>query len=307
MLDDKETNEHPDHSRLFQFARLELEVTELFCELMENENVSRAELARRLGVSSAYVTKVLRGQSNLTLKTVSDFLFAPWKVGARRRSPPDCRFSPPASRGNHHPFTARPAACRGGVPSRPIRDSGHHRRASFSKNAVKLRGGVMAKKNTRKAPTHGPDAAVDRKDLYGYQSSASPVAAVVNLEAIIAQEFSASRNDKLLMPGKGMFVDLTVTDVHVERTADDKRMNISMLFVAKARKKNADESPAVEIKCKLLLAYRVASFEGLHDENLYAFAITSGVFSAWPYWREFVHSSCFRLAVEPIVLPTYRK
>jgi transcriptional regulator with XRE-family HTH domain len=76
MREDKEANEHPDHGRLFQFARLELEVTELFCELMEKENVTRAELARRLGVSSAYVTKVLRGQSNLTLKTVSDFLFA---------------------------------------------------------------------------------------------------------------------------------------------------------------------------------------------------------------------------------------
>jgi len=37
--------------------------------LLQN-NMSRAELARRLGTSQAYITKVLRGDSNLTIKTM---------------------------------------------------------------------------------------------------------------------------------------------------------------------------------------------------------------------------------------------
>jgi transcriptional regulator with XRE-family HTH domain len=68
--------ENPELTKSFQFARLELEVTELLCELMEKENVSRAELARRIGVKPPYITKVLRGTANLTLKTISDLFFA---------------------------------------------------------------------------------------------------------------------------------------------------------------------------------------------------------------------------------------
>jgi plasmid maintenance system antidote protein VapI len=38
--------------------------------LMEEQNVSRAELARRLGTSRAYVTKLLGGNANFTLQTM---------------------------------------------------------------------------------------------------------------------------------------------------------------------------------------------------------------------------------------------
>jgi transcriptional regulator with XRE-family HTH domain len=66
----------PERMKRFQAARLEMEITELLCELMENQGVSRAELARRLGTTPPYVTKVLRGQTNMTLKTISDWCFA---------------------------------------------------------------------------------------------------------------------------------------------------------------------------------------------------------------------------------------
>lgn len=44
--------------------------TEDVCLAMEQAGVSRAELARRLGTSQAYVTKVLRGNANFTIKTM---------------------------------------------------------------------------------------------------------------------------------------------------------------------------------------------------------------------------------------------
>jgi transcriptional regulator with XRE-family HTH domain len=47
-----------------------LEFTEELCRLMESQGVSRAELARRLDTSPAYVTKILRGTSNFTLETM---------------------------------------------------------------------------------------------------------------------------------------------------------------------------------------------------------------------------------------------
>jgi transcriptional regulator with XRE-family HTH domain len=40
-------------------------------ERMEQQGVSRAELARRLGTSKAYVTKVLGGNANFTLTTMA--------------------------------------------------------------------------------------------------------------------------------------------------------------------------------------------------------------------------------------------
>lgn len=43
-----------------------LEVTEEVARCMDELDISRAELARRLGTSPAYVTKILRGDANLS-------------------------------------------------------------------------------------------------------------------------------------------------------------------------------------------------------------------------------------------------
>jgi transcriptional regulator with XRE-family HTH domain len=48
-----------------------LEFTEELTDLMERGHVSRAELAKRTGVTAAYVTKVLGGEGNFTLATMS--------------------------------------------------------------------------------------------------------------------------------------------------------------------------------------------------------------------------------------------
>jgi transcriptional regulator with XRE-family HTH domain len=53
-------------------ARIWLEATENLCALMQHEHVSQVELARRLGISQAYVSKMLSGTQNLTLATLAD-------------------------------------------------------------------------------------------------------------------------------------------------------------------------------------------------------------------------------------------
>ena len=47
-----------------------LDFTEDLCRVMAEKDVSRAELARRIETSPAYVTKILRGNSNFTLSSM---------------------------------------------------------------------------------------------------------------------------------------------------------------------------------------------------------------------------------------------
>jgi len=59
-----------------------LAFTEELLALMETQNVTRAELARRIGVSPAYISKVFRGTVNLTIDSMSKLALA---VGASVR------------------------------------------------------------------------------------------------------------------------------------------------------------------------------------------------------------------------------
>ena len=59
-----------EQSEEFWIAGAILELTEEVVRRMEERGVSRSELARRLGTSPAYVTKLLRGNVNVTLATM---------------------------------------------------------------------------------------------------------------------------------------------------------------------------------------------------------------------------------------------
>lgn len=50
--------------------RAVLEFTEDIVERLEAAGINRAELARRIGSSPAYVTKILRGDTNFTLESM---------------------------------------------------------------------------------------------------------------------------------------------------------------------------------------------------------------------------------------------
>ena len=62
--------------RLYQQERAILEVTELVCEVMEEQDVSRSELARRIGKTKGYITQLLDGRANMTVRTISDVFVA---------------------------------------------------------------------------------------------------------------------------------------------------------------------------------------------------------------------------------------
>ena len=65
-----------DNYRMFQQEGLIFKATEMICGAMERRKVSRSALARRLGKSKPYVTQLLDGETNMTLRTLSDCMFA---------------------------------------------------------------------------------------------------------------------------------------------------------------------------------------------------------------------------------------
>ena len=64
MLDTLETSD------LYQIEYLKLEITEQIYCMMQLQGISNADLARKLGKSRQYVTKVLKGTANFTLESL---------------------------------------------------------------------------------------------------------------------------------------------------------------------------------------------------------------------------------------------
>lgn len=61
-----------------------LEVARRISDAMEEQDISRAELARKLGVTPAYITKILRGHENFSLQTLAKIAFTLEKKWAMR-------------------------------------------------------------------------------------------------------------------------------------------------------------------------------------------------------------------------------
>ncbi len=58
--------------RLLAQETLILDATETVCEWLAAEGLSRADLAEKLGRSPAYVSQLLNGSRNMTLRTLAD-------------------------------------------------------------------------------------------------------------------------------------------------------------------------------------------------------------------------------------------
>src|SRR5262245_7538362 len=54
----------------YELDALKVELCEQIYLIMEQEDIARAELARRLKTSRAYITKLLQGSANFTLESL---------------------------------------------------------------------------------------------------------------------------------------------------------------------------------------------------------------------------------------------
>src|SRR5262245_3391892 len=64
--------EDPLHMRRYQQERAIYEVTELIESVMQDKGISRTELAVLLGRNKSWVTQLLDGEANKTIRTVAD-------------------------------------------------------------------------------------------------------------------------------------------------------------------------------------------------------------------------------------------
>lgn len=90
--------EDPAMRRLLSVEALTAEAAETIAKLMAEQGVSKADLARRLNKSRAWVTQLLSGRANVTVRTLAEVAFAldaelklraqppRWKANATRRS-----------------------------------------------------------------------------------------------------------------------------------------------------------------------------------------------------------------------------
>lgn len=63
---------HGENARIFAQEQLILDFTESMWEALEKKNMKKQDLARALGKSKSFVTQILSGSRNMTLRTLSD-------------------------------------------------------------------------------------------------------------------------------------------------------------------------------------------------------------------------------------------
>jgi transcriptional regulator with XRE-family HTH domain len=88
--------EDPEFRKLLAIEALVAEASEVIARLMHDQNMSKADLARRLNKSRAWVTQLLSGKANMTIRTLAEVAYAlgaevnlqaqphNWKVSGKR-------------------------------------------------------------------------------------------------------------------------------------------------------------------------------------------------------------------------------
>lgn len=65
-----------EHRKNSSSEELTFDVTEEILVIMEDKEITKKELAEKLGKSKAYISQLLSGSKNMTLRTLSDVCFA---------------------------------------------------------------------------------------------------------------------------------------------------------------------------------------------------------------------------------------
>ncbi len=68
--------ENPEFRRLLSIEALVADASEVIASLMADQNMTKADLARRLNKSRAWVTQLLSGKANMTVRTLAEVVYA---------------------------------------------------------------------------------------------------------------------------------------------------------------------------------------------------------------------------------------
>jgi len=116
--------EDPEFRRLLAIETLAAQASEAIAKLMAEQNVNKADLARRLNKSRAWVTQLLNGKANMTLHTLAEVVYALGAEVELQARPPSWKMAgKTASAGGQPAVAAQP-------PRRALFRPATHRKAS---------------------------------------------------------------------------------------------------------------------------------------------------------------------------------
>jgi transcriptional regulator with XRE-family HTH domain len=66
----------PEFARIMSQENLIMDVTENFCEILDKEGLNRTTLAKIMGKTRGYISQLLNGGKNITLRSLADIAYA---------------------------------------------------------------------------------------------------------------------------------------------------------------------------------------------------------------------------------------
>jgi hypothetical protein len=143
---------------------------------------------------------------------------------------------------------------------------------------------------------------------------AVPVSRRVAIQSIVLADCRAKRSPQANLAREGLRFNCNIAGIKFGKEPNSNRfiVNASFSAIAEVREeKEAEEEkphadPDLIVEASFILIYSVDSFDGLDEKNIEAFAVTNGVFNAWPYWREFVQNTTVRMGLSPLTIPVFR-
>ena len=132
---------------------------------------------------------------------------------------------------------------------------------------------------------------------------ATRVSARVEIVDVFVVETVARRG-----PARGALPENLELNVNVDIAMDEEKLLIQVFprFTLVARYDDEDSNEFLRIEARFALVYKVPSLTGLKKENIEAFGQVNGLYNAWPYWREYVHSMTARMGLPSLKMPVYR-
>lgn len=136
---------------------------------------------------------------------------------------------------------------------------------------------------------------------------AAPVSARVQIQGVVLLESNVKRGMETSI-GPGEFqVNINISTVQYGADQATNRLCVVPGFTLKAERITESEGTLIlSIEASFAIHYSIQSSGDLEDASVKAFALTNGIFNAWPYWREYVQSTAARMGLPPIVIPVFR-
>jgi len=136
---------------------------------------------------------------------------------------------------------------------------------------------------------------------------ASVVAGRVSIDAILLSESRTRRTPDFGSGSEEVEYNTKIKEISFGFEREQKKIFIvpSFSFQGKTEEQSeGDESLVIE--ATFVLIYSLESLDGVEEKHVEAFGSTSGVYNAWPYWREFVQNTSVRMGISPLVVPVFR-